>query len=137
MGTQSKLEVYRDLFEAIIASDDVFGPALRKVKDIYDACAHPHVQQKVGTLSSSQTEMVRPTRGSKRRGERDLGRHEGLKPDNRVSRNLVCEFHFEREELRAGRANKVAHPKHERPPADCSNGDDWAVLAGLLPLGGG
>lgn len=40
--TEAQLRIYSDVFEALLAeSSATFAPILRKVKDVYDACARP------------------------------------------------------------------------------------------------
>jgi len=42
--TRAKLQVYSDLFDAVIECDETYGHVLEKVKTIYDACAEPHLK---------------------------------------------------------------------------------------------
>merc|ERR1719210_949420 len=42
----AQLRVFSRVFDAIIASDPSFGPVLRKVKGVYDACTAPWTQIK-------------------------------------------------------------------------------------------
>lgn len=135
--TAPKLQVYSDLFEAIIEADDAFAPLLEKVKAIYDACAEPWLQQGCGqppVSASSSPEaaldavaedscIVPP--GGERLAELGL--------ENRLLRTMAGRLHHEREELRGERDAEEARRKQKanaKPP-------DWVALAGLLPMGGG
>lgn len=126
--TVPKLQVYSDLFEAIIESDDAFAPLLRKVKDIYDATAEPLMYGGRATQDGSTTPDPSAT-GDEGGDERVVD----LALENRLLRKMAGRLHNEREQLRVAREAEEARRKQKRP----SNSKEFAALAGLLPLGGG
>jgi len=136
--TAPKLQVYRDLFEAIIDADDAFAPLLRKVKTIYDACAEPLLE------GEPRQERATTPRGEEIDGVRDVivaGSAERLTElglENRLLRTMAGRLYHERSELRQEREAAEAHRKQKQiASTDPAAGEDWVALAGLLPMGGG
>merc|ERR1719215_1093453 len=68
--TAPKLQVYSDLFEAIIESDDAFAPLLQRVKAVYDACAMPLMQDGQGR-QDRQDGPLTPNRDGRQAGGSD------------------------------------------------------------------
>jgi hypothetical protein len=146
--TAPKLQVYSDLFEAIIEADEAFAPLLRKVKDIYDASAEPWLQQggPQGKIAAQRqdadgeedpgfSEVVEVEDVHTGPGDTDKLVELGL--ENRLLRTMAGALHREREEIRAEKEAAEARKKQKHFIPEPEEGDDWAKLAGLLPLGGG
>lgn len=132
--TAPKLQVYSDLFEAIIETDDAFAPLLQKVKAIYDACAEPYVQ---GGEPKQERSLTPNASGD---GDSAVGadRLAELSLENRLLRTMAGRLHNQRLELRAERQAQAAEARRkQKQMASDTAGEDWAVLAGLLPMGGG
>merc|ERR1719215_353650 len=94
--TAPKLQVYSDLFEAIIESDDAFAPLLQKVKAVYDACAEPLMQDGRARQDAQDGSSALDTDGRETGGNDRLAE---LALDNRLLRKMAGRLHVEREQV--------------------------------------
>lgn len=136
--TGPKLQVYSDLFEAIIDSDDAFAPLLQKLKAIYDACAEPCLRGESGLRRVAARSLNPDAVGEEDTAAAQDSEHlTELALENRLLRTMAGRLFQERESLRLEREAADAQRRHKEDHCAPDDGQNWAVLGGLLPMGGG
>mmetsp|Transcript_132429 Transcript_132429/g.330253 ORF Transcript_132429/g.330253 Transcript_132429/m.330253 type:complete len:937 (+) Transcript_132429:917-3727(+) len=159
---RERLKVYSDIFEEVILRDEMFGPTLRKVKNVYDAfllqvstgiSAVEHHPAAVGGGGAHPTQAKAPTptppltrrtagicaQGGSTVAEEGESVEARLERENRELRLLTERLRRELEEERAGRAQPIGQQLQPTTAAANSSARCWAppppFQAAALPPG--
>lgn len=139
-----KLKVYSDIFEALIQRNETYGPALRKVKEIYDACARPWMDPTHASDVARST-MTNNERCSTADGAQITNREVGeasldaklseLEHENRSLRAMAGRLHAERERVRRQKvalSNAMGAAEGNRCDLACASHKKPGIEDGLM-----